>query len=268
MTRNRFRAVMVCFILTVATSCRAQQPASFRSISAFVGDSFDIYVFRGPVDSTKPVRTVYYLDAGIRSGHHLQEMLRRQPDSVLQNKLFVGIAHIGEFHIRRTRDFIPPITEANLLVKAAEGQADKFYQYLSKELIPEIDSMYRPRGPRSIIGHSFGGLFVFYLLFKDDNDLFDRYYAWSPSLWVNHFDILHREEAFRKQNKKRVLYLYLSAGTGERFNYVLNGNRNMKSLLEKYSDKGLTLEYQEHKGATHNSQVPYSIAYLLQHLDK
>ena len=47
---------------------------------------------------------------------------------------------------------------------------------------------YPNKKERVFIGHSFGGLFCLYTLFKEDK-LFDRHFAISPSVWANYYEL-------------------------------------------------------------------------------
>lgn len=67
-----------------------------------------------------------------------------------------------------------------------DGQSNareaSFRQYLTAELVPHIDSTYRTRSYRILMGHSLGGLFVLNTL-RRSPDSFDTYFAFSPALW-------------------------------------------------------------------------------------
>lgn len=62
------------------------------------------------------------------------------------------------------------------------GQADRFLDFLEKELIPHIDRNYRTYPHRIIAGWSFGGLLATHALIHRP-EIFDAYLAISPSLW-------------------------------------------------------------------------------------
>jgi predicted alpha/beta superfamily hydrolase len=227
-----------------------------RVYSPEVQDSFDIYINAGPIDRSKPVRYTYYLDAGIKSGKEIRRQLADMPEAALQNKVFVGVAHIGNFHQKRRRDFVPQAANEQ------EGHADRFYAFLTQNLLPATEAKYGSSESRSLAGHSFGGLFVCYSLFRT-NRVFDKYFALSPSLWMNKYAILDQEASYYNTSHQLPAFLYLSAGSGETLNYILAGNRRMKQLLDQHRYEGLRFSYNEHPGKSHNSQVPESVAFLL-----
>ncbi|MCW3073514.1 MAG: hypothetical protein JWP69_583 [Flaviaesturariibacter sp.] len=254
-------------LLFVVSACNVRsQDATFSIHSTFVKDSFDITITKPKIFSTDRIySTVYYLDANLKSGKKLVELVSRLNDSIVANTIFIGIGHIGNYHQKRRRDFIPPALKNGVVIPSEDldfGHADAFYRFLQNELIPTIEYKYKVSGTRTIIGHSFGGLFVFYSLFKP-NKLFQKFIALSPSLWVNDFNIFNYEQEYTNQRTHFNSYLFLSAGTGERLNYILSGNRKMKALLEKRNYTKLQVEYTEYKGESHNSQVPLSLNYIL-----
>ena len=77
-----------------------------------VGDSFEIYIsLPASYKPTSTYNVVYYCDANLNSGKYLQQLLTtNQFDSSLKNVIFVGIGHIGNYHVLRRRDFIFPST--------------------------------------------------------------------------------------------------------------------------------------------------------------
>ena len=64
---------------------------------------------------------------------------------------------------------------------AASGGAERFTQFLADELIPTIERTYPTSGHRTLIGHSYAGLFTIHTLIHHP-DLFRNYVAIDPSL--------------------------------------------------------------------------------------
>jgi predicted alpha/beta superfamily hydrolase len=61
------------------------------------------------------------------------------------------------------------------------GKAENFSKFIEAELIPFIEKKYPVTNYRTLIGHSYGGLFTIYSLLKHP-DLFTNYLAIDPSL--------------------------------------------------------------------------------------
>ena len=62
------------------------------------------------------------------------------------------------------------------------GGAENFTKFIGEELLPYIEKEYPVTKYRTIVGHSFGGLFVVNALMHHP-DLFTNYLAIDPSLW-------------------------------------------------------------------------------------
>ncbi|CAM5206576.1 hypothetical protein ARD30_13965 [Bosea thiooxidans] len=88
---------------------------------------------------------------------------------------------------RRQRDLLP----------VPDG-ADRFLEMIVGELLPAIGRI-APLDParRTLIGHSYGGLFALHALFTRP-DLFEAHVAGSPSIWWQDRAILAQEAAFRR----------------------------------------------------------------------
>ncbi|MBG7631359.1 MAG: alpha/beta hydrolase, partial [Bacteroidetes bacterium] len=131
-------------------------------------------------------------------GHYL-------PDMIL-----IGISN----NTNRTRDLT---TSQIKMRRGAEmdqdtGGADNFTQFIEKELIPFIDSKYRTAPYRTLIGHSYAGLFTINMLINHTH-LFNNYIAIDPSLdWDNQKLLLEAKEKLQTENfKGKSLFVSLAA---------------------------------------------------------
>lgn len=272
--------IKIFFLLIVALSFKDESLAhqlktiSFNVYSRNVKDSFTIRITTpGTLNYTGAYSTVYYLDADIKSGNDLRNLLADTAiNSRLEKTIFIGIAQKGrqgkyKYPRLRSRDFIPTVNkQGNILLpaKVNKGRAENFYNFLSTELIPLINKKYNVNNSRTLLGHSLGGLFVFYCLFKNEH-LFKNYLALSPALWVHKYNIFAYERQYHFSTDSLNAYLYISTGTKETMNHILKGARKIKKLLEQRQYKGLRFEYFEHKGKTHFTQIPVSLSYILTH---
>jgi uncharacterized protein len=230
-----------------------------------VGDSFEIYISVPPsFNANETYSVVYYCDANLKSGTYLRKLLSTNEfNSVLKNKIFVGIGHIGNYHTLRRRDFILPAIKGNDTAGLEKnyGQTEKFYSYLKDELIPAANKKFKTNADsNSIIGHSLGGLFAFFCLFKSDN-LFAKYFALSPALWVDNYSIYKFNRISDSLPDKK--YLYFVSGSKETINKILKGTNDAKSFLDKMNYINLVYDYDILKNETHNSEVPVSLAKIL-----
>lgn len=123
--------------------------------------------------------------------------------------VLVGISNANN----RTRDLTTskikekygmPFNEEN-------GEADNFSNFIETELIPFIENKYRVTNFRTLIGHSYGGLFTIYTLINYPQ-LFSNYLAIDPSLdWDGQKLITEAQEKLSSKNfKGKSLFLSLS----------------------------------------------------------
>ncbi len=244
---------------------RTSTPSPSVIYSSKVKDSFEIYITTPQrIDTVKQLSVFYYLDANLKSGKKLRELIAKPEFSDKTAKtIFVGIGHTGNFHVLRRRDFILP--EINNIDTAGTstnyGQTENFYQFLKTELMPMIDSTYKTNSKdNSIFGHSLGGLFAFYCLFKNDT-IFKNFYALSPSLWIDNYAIYRFNHLTKVSSGKKNLYF--STGSLEIFNRIKAGTNEMNLFLQKNNYSVLSYKYEIHRGKTHNSQVESSLNFIL-----
>jgi predicted alpha/beta superfamily hydrolase len=115
------------------------------------------------------------------------------------------------------------------------GGANNFKNFLSKELIPEIEKNYRANKFRILTGHSAGGQFALYTL-SSEPSLFNAYFSISPSLdWDNNLPQRSLEESFEHTDSlKAFLYFAWSDDLGEA---LANDQRLLKTLETKSPNK-------------------------------
>lgn len=91
------------------------------------------------------------------------------------------------------------------------GGADNFRNFIETELIPFIENKYPVTNYRTLIGHSYGGLFTISTLINQPN-LFANYLAIDPSLDWDHQKLLKEaQETLATQNyKNKALFISLS----------------------------------------------------------
>lgn len=83
----------------------------------------------------------------------------------------------------RDRDFSPTPMAGDTIT----GGADKFYEFLTKEVVPYIEKKYPANGQRSLVGSSFSGLFSVFAFLKDPS-FFQSFVASDPNIiWDNSY---------------------------------------------------------------------------------
>jgi len=239
------------FVLFVSTSTFSQLITSDTIYSSSVKDKFVITI-RKPAgfSNSKKYHHVYMTDGSIGIGDYVLGRNKSWAATIPSNCVIIAISHTGDWHDQRPRDFIPSDISKN--AEENFGKADKFYGFMKNELIPRIEKSLTNKKSRAFIGHSFGGLFCLYTLFKEDK-LFDRHFAISPSIWANYYELDKIEETFSKTNKSLKADVTLYVGGLEFLNKVLYSTRSFYNTVTKRKYAGLTINKDEIGNANHFS---------------
>ena len=140
------------------------------------------------------------------------------------------------------------------------GGADNFLKFIQYELFPVVNKNYRITPDSvAIFGHSFGGLFAAYILFKQP-ELFQGYIISSPPVIWNNKSLLKLEAEYFSNHKELNKIVYLSIGSLEG---KTPNNKDAMNLINEFSQniqahnyKGLTLVTRIFEGETHSSVPP------------
>jgi predicted alpha/beta superfamily hydrolase len=162
---------------------------------------------------------------------------------------------IGLTSNKRDRDLTPkpdPTWQPPQPIPTAGG-ADKFLEYVEKELIPYIEKNYRTDGFRTIIGHSLGGLFAVHSLTARPN-LFRFYILLDSSLWWDDGRVAKRAMTYLNENpnyKGRIVWVRDKIPREVWFPI----NLEFLAFLENKRPKGLNFTFMELENETHSSLV-------------
>ncbi|CAM1348553.1 alpha/beta hydrolase-fold protein [Tenacibaculum crassostreae] len=123
--------------------------------------------------------------------------------------VLVGISN----HKNRTRDLTtsPITTKYGMPFNEKNGGAKNFRKFIETELIPFIENTYPVTNYRTLIGHSYAGLFTISTLIEQPN-LFSNYLAIDPSLdWDNQKLLKEAQKKVSVQNyKNKTLFMSLN----------------------------------------------------------
>lgn len=112
------------------------------------------------------------------------------------------------------------------------GEAANFNEFMENELIPFIENKYPVTNFRTLIGHSYGGLFTIYTLLNHSH-LFSNYLAIDPSLdWDSQKLLNEANEELKSQNYKGKS-LFISLG-GQL--HIQNPNITIENVMQDTSD--------------------------------
>lgn len=216
-----------------------------------VKDNFVITILKPTTYTSKEkYHHVYITDGSLGIGAYILGQIDSWKATIPSNCIIIAISHTGYWESKRARDFIPSGISGN--EKKDFGKAENFYLFLKNELIPAVDKQLPNSKDRSFIGHSFGGLFCLYTLFKEDK-LFDKHFAISPSIWANNYELDKIEEKFSSDHKTLNADITLFAGGLEFLNKVLPSTRSFYNTLEQRKYSGLQIQKKEINNANHFS---------------
>ncbi len=138
----------------------------------------------------------------------------------------------------RTRDLTP--SEVSYL--PGSGGAENFSGFIEKELIPYMDSNYRTTPYRTLIGHSWGGLFTLNALIHHTT-VFDNYVAIDPSIRWDNFSFFKEASQVLRNKKFDKKSLYLAVAN--RLPKGLNLNTVLKDTLKSSEHMRTILQFNE-----------------------
>lgn len=170
----------------------------------------------------------------------------------------------------RTRDYTPTFAPNetsyhSLEARQVSGQADKYLQFIEKDVFPFLIKHYRVDMQRKIfVGHSFGGLLgAFTLLSKPQ--LFDHYIIGSPSLWYDNKVMFELEKQYAREHKAMAANVHMYIGGEEDGNVhtMVKDLRAYEQQLRSRNYKGLTLSVDVIDGASHHSAFSHLLTLAL-----
>lgn len=239
-----------------------------RLSSNATGADYEIRVAmpRGASPGSTAYPTVYLLDADY-SFALVRNVIQHFVDrGNLPPLVLVAIAYPGAeadrdlYRSSRTRDYTPthvPDGGYGPEFQKHSGGAPRFADFVEQELIPFIAARYPvDKADRTIIGHSYGGLFGAYAFVRRPS-LFQRYILVSPSLWYDG-GLLLRLAREKAKMRKRPAHLFLSVGALEQTEMSTDLTA-FAAEIAKRKDPLLTIGTQIFPDETHNSVFPGAV---------
>lgn len=152
----------------------------------------------------------------------------------LPHMILVGISN----RENRTRDLtISQIkTRRGAPMNDDTGGAEQFTNFLEKELMPHIDKRYKTTTYRTLIGHSYAGLFTINTLLNHQH-LFSNYIAIDPSIEWDNQNILKQAKTKLSSNNYKGKSLFVSLAA-EQLN-MQDESVTMENLMQDNSQFSL-----------------------------
>ncbi|MFG0630625.1 MULTISPECIES: alpha/beta hydrolase [Pseudomonas] len=182
----------------------------------------------------------------------------------LRGAILVAIGYPSDTPLdfeRRAFDLSPPQPpERNV---PPQGGQDLFLDFIEQRLMPKVNARFKvDQDQRSLVGHSFGGMFGVYTLFTRPQ-LFQHVVAVSPSLWWRDRYLMAHERTFTQRAQAGQIDLThssLSLLMGEReMPQEIQDARSLQLRLEQLSQYGLRSDFQVEPGEDHMS-MPFRVA--------
>lgn len=164
--------------------------------------------------------------------------------------ILVGIAYdstYDEFYANRQRDLTPTLVKKRF----PSGGAEKFISFIESDLLSFLKENYRVNiKDKTLVGHSYGGLFGYYTLFNHTH-LFQRYLLVSPSLWYDNRVSFNFEKKYASTHSNLKATLFTSIGDQEK--YMVDDLKRMVKILKSRNYKDLKIDFRIHDDETHRS---------------
>lgn len=170
----------------------------------------------------------------------------------IQNSIIVGIPHIDwkekrgqDLTFSQTRvEYDGEKVDSTSYNSSNSGKGLQFYNYLTKELMPNVNKNYSTNNHETLIGHSYGGYFAGYILSLENP--FEVLHIYDPSIWYSNGEVI---KAFKKTNYNKKTKIHLTYQPIPEFH---------KSKIEEFikeleKNKNIELTKEFYKNETHNS---------------
>ncbi|MHC8949814.1 alpha/beta hydrolase [Sphingobacterium hungaricum] len=200
---------------------------------------------------------VVYLTDGNFFGPMLGPILHQYEKGGLLPPLILASIHYKSFEAMdslRVRDYLYPASIPSDEMRAVGG-GQRFYQFITDELIPKIDSSYRTLSDkRTLLGHSFGGYFSLLALseqIKNSRHDFNGFVAASPTLWYNNFYMKQLDSLSKSIPSADSLHLFLSVGGDEEPQWFVKPVNDLAKSLAAPTPKNLKTDVEIYSHLDH-----------------
>jgi predicted alpha/beta superfamily hydrolase len=177
--------------------------------SSIISDSYAIYVYLPEnYSNDSSNKLIIGLDGDTRFNAIANIISDKTRNGSMPPSILISIGN----NENRNRDYTPTSYEHGT------GGANNFYQFIKEELIPELESRYNvdSSNNKTLIGHSFGGLFTQYIMAQNRQDNpFDKFIAGGTSYWYDSGIIFEYEQDYANENIDLDVTFYNGMGTLE-----------------------------------------------------
>ncbi len=237
--------------------------------SEVLQETREIYIefpesFNPDSDTRYPV--AYMLDGDVML-NALQTVHSYYNGGFMPEMILIGISNAKN----RTRD----LTTSKLIERRGQaynqenGEADQFTKFIETELIPYIEKKYPVTTYRTLIGHSYAGLFTINMLLKH-TEVFANYLAIDPSMDWDEQKLLKESKEILSKKSFNGKSLFVSLGgqlhmadtditidnvmkdTTE-FTLFSRSNIELSQIVEAHKDNGLNFHWKFYPNDLHGT---------------
>ncbi|HWA33281.1 MAG TPA: alpha/beta hydrolase-fold protein [Cyclobacteriaceae bacterium] len=226
--------------------------------SKVVGLAYKLYVKVPPdYDSEKAYDMIFTLDPeySFAIESNITDHLVQRND--LPPVIIVGIGYeIDNYRVNRTRDYTPTkslVGGYDAETQKHTGGGENFFRFITTELFPFIEKNFGKPRTRTLVGHSYGGLFASWVMFNKPGT-FDRSIIVSPSLWFDEKKVLKGVESNSALSSLEAT-VYITAGNLEDA-VMANDVLYLKALLDKIKPSKFRYRAEVCEGENHNTIFP------------
>jgi pimeloyl-ACP methyl ester carboxylesterase len=145
----------------------------------------------------------------------------------------------------------------DILLKSSGG-GEKFADFLEKDVIPHIETVYPAAPYRVIIGHSLGGLTAVNFMLKH-RDVFNSYVAVDPSMHWDNQKLLRESAVILNENNYANASLYLAISN------TLGEGQSLQTVMKDISDQTIPirseLEFWEILNQNKKNKLNFKVKY-------
>ncbi|MEA2077222.1 MAG: alpha/beta hydrolase-fold protein [Candidatus Marinimicrobia bacterium] len=225
---------------------------TLESISLGEERVMSIYLPEGYEQSIQKYPVLYVLDGEAHFYHASGAVNYLSRNGIIPEMIVVALINID-----RNRDF-SPIHVDNI---PTSGGAEKFLAFITDELMPHINKIYRTSVYDVLVGHSFGGVFATYALLEKPT-LFDAYISISPFLQFADNHMVMETKKKLKPLQEPVAF-FMTVGSEPAY---LDPLEKFYDLLMRDVDPNLDFGYEIYNSENHMSNPYISLYKGLRHI--
>lgn len=144
------------------------------------------------------------------------DFMSSRRNNMMEESIIIAINNVD-----RERDLT--VTKIKTTRVNTMGGGRDFLAFIERELIPYIDTFYRTKAHRILIGHSLAGLLTLNS-YMDGKSIFDAYISIDPSIWWDEEMMKNKVDSISSSTLEKKLYI-ATANQGEA-NYERNKKRH------------------------------------------